>query len=46
MADALPAILAARDGLRLHSRQILGDAVETLLAAGIATGRPSPALTE
>jgi AcrR family transcriptional regulator len=44
MADALPAILAARDGLRLHSRQILGEAVETLLAAGIAAGRLRPDL--
>jgi AcrR family transcriptional regulator len=44
MADALPAILAARDGLRLHSRQILTDAVETLLAAGIAAGRLRPDL--
>jgi AcrR family transcriptional regulator len=39
MADALPAILAARDGLRLHSRQALGEAVTALLAAGTATGR-------
>lgn len=39
MSDALPAILATRDGLRLHSRQALGEAVETLLAAGIAAGR-------
>jgi AcrR family transcriptional regulator len=39
MADALPAILAAREGLRLHSRKALSDAVETLLAAGTAAGR-------
>jgi AcrR family transcriptional regulator len=39
MADALPTILAARAGLRLHSRQALGDAVETLLAAGTAAGQ-------
>ena len=39
MADALPTILATREGLRLHSRQALGEAMETLLAAGIAAGR-------
>ncbi|WP_066371879.1 TetR/AcrR family transcriptional regulator [Herbidospora mongoliensis] len=39
MSDALPAILATRDGLRLHSRQALGEAVGTLLAAGVAAGR-------
>jgi hypothetical protein len=39
MADALPAILPARDGLRLHSRQALGEAVTALLATGTATGR-------
>jgi AcrR family transcriptional regulator len=39
MADALPAILAARDGLRLHSRQALGEAMTALLAAGTVTGR-------
>ena len=39
MADALPAILAAREGLRQHSRQALGEAVEALLNAGIAAGR-------
>jgi AcrR family transcriptional regulator len=38
MAGALPAILAARDGLRLHSREALGAAVDALLAAGTATG--------
>jgi AcrR family transcriptional regulator len=38
MADALPAILAAQEGLRLHSRAALAEAVETLLCAGIATG--------
>jgi len=42
MADALPAILATRDGLRLHSRTALAEAVETLLAAGIATGALRP----
>jgi AcrR family transcriptional regulator len=34
MADALPAILAAREGLRRNSREALRDAVHTLLAAG------------
>lgn len=38
MADALPAILAARQGLRLHSREVLDNAVATLLAAGINAG--------
>ena len=33
MADALPAILAEREGLRAHSRDILRDAVAQLLAA-------------
>ncbi|MGW6954092.1 TetR/AcrR family transcriptional regulator [Streptomyces chartreusis] len=39
MADALPSILATREGLRLHSREALGGAVRTLLDAGIAAGR-------
>ncbi|MEV7326157.1 helix-turn-helix domain-containing protein [Streptomyces sp. NPDC093970] len=39
MADALPSILAAREGLRLHSRDALKGAVATLLAAGAAAGR-------
>lgn len=38
MADALPAILAARDGLRLHSREALREAVAALLRAGVAAG--------
>ena len=38
MSDALPAILATREGLRLHSREALGEAVETLLNAGVAAG--------
>jgi AcrR family transcriptional regulator len=38
MADALPAILATREGLRSHSRAALGEAVATLLEAGIACG--------
>lgn len=36
MADALPAILATREGLRLHSREALASAVTELLAAGTA----------
>lgn len=36
MADALPAILAASEGLRRHSRDALREAVTTLLEAGIA----------
>ncbi|MFJ3224493.1 TetR/AcrR family transcriptional regulator [Streptomyces sp. NPDC086783] len=39
MADALPAILASREGLRRHSREALGTAVAILLEAGIATGQ-------
>lgn len=39
MADALPAILAAREGLRLHSREALLGAMTTLVAAGIAADR-------
>ncbi|MEV7323931.1 helix-turn-helix domain-containing protein [Streptomyces sp. NPDC093970] len=39
MADALPAILAAREGLRRHSRDALGEAVSALLGAGVAAGR-------
>jgi len=38
MADALPAILANRDGLRLHSRAELGSAVATLVDAGRVSG--------
>jgi AcrR family transcriptional regulator len=38
MADALPAILASREGLRMHSRDALGGAVVTLLGAGIRAG--------
>jgi AcrR family transcriptional regulator len=38
MSEALPAILATREGLRLHSRAALADAVETLLNAGINAG--------
>ena len=38
MAEALPSILAARDGLRLHSRDLLRDAIATLLEACIDDG--------
>jgi len=38
MADALPAILAANEGLRAHSREALRHAVAELLDAGIAAG--------
>ena len=39
MADALPAILASREGLRVHSREVLVEAVATLVAAGTAAGQ-------
>ncbi|MFF2996593.1 TetR/AcrR family transcriptional regulator [Streptomyces sp. NPDC057950] len=39
MADALPVILATREGLRLHSRDALKAAMTTLLEAGIAAGQ-------
>lgn len=39
MADALPAVLASRGGLREHSRQALGEAVQALLDAGTAAGQ-------
>ncbi|MER6470916.1 TetR/AcrR family transcriptional regulator [Streptomyces collinus] len=39
MAEALPAILAAREGLRRHSRDALGEAVTTLIEAGTAAGQ-------
>jgi AcrR family transcriptional regulator len=38
MADALPSILAAREGLRLHSREALGEAMSTLLKAASSAG--------
>jgi AcrR family transcriptional regulator len=38
MAEALPAILAAQQGLRLHSRDLLRGAIETLLEACIQDG--------
>lgn len=34
MAEALPTILATTDGLRTHSRDLLRDAIATLIAAG------------
>ncbi|MFI8007057.1 TetR/AcrR family transcriptional regulator [Streptomyces sp. NPDC086010] len=39
MADALPAILADQEGLRLQSRAALKSAVAALLAAGTAAGQ-------
>lgn len=39
MAEALPSILAAREGLRDHSREALIEAVSTLLAASIRQGQ-------
>ena len=42
MADALPAILAAHDGLRVHSREALLQAVTALVDAGIGAGRLRP----
>jgi len=38
MSDALPAILASRDGLRAHSRDALASAVTALIEAGRASG--------
>jgi len=38
MSDALPAILASRDGLRAHSRDTLASAVAALVEAGRASG--------
>jgi len=38
MADALPSILSAREGLRTHSRDALREAVEQLRSAAIADG--------
>jgi AcrR family transcriptional regulator len=44
MADALPAILATREGLRAHSREALRNAVASLLRAGEAAGQLRPDL--
>jgi AcrR family transcriptional regulator len=38
MADALPAILASQEGLRAHSRELLKDAIQTLLDACVEDG--------
>jgi AcrR family transcriptional regulator len=38
MADALPAILDATDGLRMHSRDLLRGAIATLLEASVEDG--------
>jgi hypothetical protein len=38
MSDALPHILAARDGLRGDTRSMLRDAIATLLRAGAIDG--------
>jgi AcrR family transcriptional regulator len=38
MADALPGILAAQEGLRLHSRDLLRSAIDELLTAAVAEG--------
>jgi AcrR family transcriptional regulator len=38
MSDALPSILASREGLRAHSRAALNDAMELLLEAGKRAG--------
>jgi AcrR family transcriptional regulator len=42
MAEALPGILAAREGLRRGSRELLRDALRTLLDAGLADGSLRP----
>ena len=36
MSEALPAILAARDGLRAHSRDVLRAAIDRILRAAVA----------
>jgi AcrR family transcriptional regulator len=38
LSEALPGILAGKEGLRAHSRQVLTEAVATLLTAGVADG--------
>jgi AcrR family transcriptional regulator len=42
MAEALPGILSADEGLRLHSRDLLRDAIQALLAASLADGSVRP----
>ena len=36
MSEALPAILAAREGLRAHSRDVLRSAIDRVLRAAVA----------
>lgn len=38
MTEALPAILATREGLRMRSRGLLAEAVATILRAGVRDG--------
>jgi AcrR family transcriptional regulator len=38
MAEALPTILATREGLRLRTRELVCDAIDTILRAGIDDG--------
>ena len=38
MAEALPAILASREGLRMRSRDMLAEAIATILRAGVQDG--------
>jgi AcrR family transcriptional regulator len=38
MAESLPMILATRDGLRMHSRGLLSEAIDTILRAGVEDG--------
>jgi AcrR family transcriptional regulator len=42
MSEALPGILAAREGLRSGSRTLLRDAIGTIVDAGIADGSMRP----
>ncbi|MCU1479527.1 MAG: TetR/AcrR family transcriptional regulator [Subtercola sp.] len=42
MAEALPAVLSSRDGLRAASRTALRDAIAAILRAGTATGELRP----
>ncbi|WP_329135101.1 TetR/AcrR family transcriptional regulator [Streptomyces sp. NBC_01476] len=42
MADALPAILAAEDGLRMRTRDLLTEAGRGLVSAGIEAGEIRP----
>jgi AcrR family transcriptional regulator len=38
MADSLHAVLSADDGLRLHTRAMLAEAIATMMQAGVAQG--------